>query len=179
MLCVPSPFCSQFPLPTTCCDVRGSMVFIAVLVPTTASQILPGPPVYLTMPCKVTVATWVQVPVVLASLIARFMGPTWGPSGADRTQVGPMLTPWTLLSGILQTIWNCLHFVDDTHFVNENWCTFYSHFTDISFPINKNLTLVLKMAWHRTGNKLLSKLMRPSLITHFRFDSTTAYLNCQ
>ena len=33
------------------------------------------------------------------SLIARFMGPTWGPSGADRIQVGPMLAPWTLLSG--------------------------------------------------------------------------------
>ena len=32
-------------------------------------------------------------------LIARFMGPTWGPSGAERTQVGPMLAPWTLLSG--------------------------------------------------------------------------------
>ena len=29
------------------------------------------------------------------------MGPTWGPSGADRTQVGPMLTLWTLLSGFL------------------------------------------------------------------------------
>ena len=27
------------------------------------------------------------------------MGPTWGPSGTDRTQVGPMLVPWTLLSG--------------------------------------------------------------------------------
>ena len=27
------------------------------------------------------------------------MGPTWGPSGAGRTQVGPMLAPWTLLSG--------------------------------------------------------------------------------
>ena len=25
-------------------------------------------------------------------LIARFMGPTWGPSGADRTQVGHMLS---------------------------------------------------------------------------------------
>ena len=37
----------------------------------------------------------------LPSLIARFIGPTWGPSGADRTQVGPMLTPWTLLSGLL------------------------------------------------------------------------------
>ena len=28
------------------------------------------------------------------------MGPTWGPYGADRTQVGPMLAPWTLLSGV-------------------------------------------------------------------------------
>ena len=26
-----------------------------------------------------------------SSLIVRFMGPTWGPAGADRTQVGPML----------------------------------------------------------------------------------------
>ena len=34
-----------------------------------------------------------------ATLIARFMGPTWGPSGTDRTQVGPILAPWTLLFG--------------------------------------------------------------------------------
>ena len=33
------------------------------------------------------------------TLIERFMGPTWDPSGADRTQVAPMLAPWTLLSG--------------------------------------------------------------------------------
>ena len=37
--------------------------------------------------------------VNITSLIVWFMGPTWGPSGADRTQVGPMLAPWTLLSG--------------------------------------------------------------------------------
>ena len=37
------------------------------------------------------------------SLIAKFMGPTWGPSGADRTQVGPMLVAWVLLSGIIKT----------------------------------------------------------------------------
>ena len=36
---------------------------------------------------------------LMAPLIARFMGPTWGPSGTDRTQVGRMLAPWTLLSG--------------------------------------------------------------------------------
>ena len=35
----------------------------------------------------------------MATLIARFMGPTWGLSGADRTQLGPMLAPWSLLTG--------------------------------------------------------------------------------
>ena len=34
----------------------------------------------------------------MQTLIARLMGPTWFPPGADRSQVGPMLTPWTLLS---------------------------------------------------------------------------------
>ena len=35
------------------------------------------------------------------------MGPTWGPSGADRTLVGPILAPWTLLSGLVcdELIW--------------------------------------------------------------------------
>ena len=42
------------------------------------------------------------------TLIARFRGRTWGPSGANRTQVGPMLVPWTLLSG---QVW-CLDDVD-------------------------------------------------------------------
>ena len=31
-------------------------------------------------------------------LTANVMGPTWGPSVADGTQVGPMLAPWTMLS---------------------------------------------------------------------------------
>ena len=35
------------------------------------------------------------------SLTARHMWPTWGPSGADRTQVVPMFAPWTLLSGTI------------------------------------------------------------------------------
>ena len=34
------------------------------------------------------------------------MGPTWGPSGADKTQVGPILAPWTLLSGVLRRFYN-------------------------------------------------------------------------
>ena len=39
----------------------------------------------------------------MQSLIGRFMGPTWGPSGADRSQVGPMGAQWTLLSGMTWT----------------------------------------------------------------------------
>ena len=29
----------------------------------------------------------------------KFMGSTWGPPGSCRPQMGPMLVPWTLLSG--------------------------------------------------------------------------------
>ena len=38
------------------------------------------------------------------SQIARFIGPTWGPPGSCRPQMGPMLAPWTLLSGITYCI---------------------------------------------------------------------------
>ena len=41
------------------------------------------------------------------SLIARFMGPNWGPSGADRTQVSPMLAPWTSLLGSVLILGGC------------------------------------------------------------------------
>ena len=37
----------------------------------------------------------------ISPMIARFMGPTWGPPGSCLPQMGPMLAPWTLLSGIL------------------------------------------------------------------------------
>ena len=33
------------------------------------------------------------------------MGQTWGPSGADRTQVRSMLAPWTLLVPICVSLW--------------------------------------------------------------------------
>ena len=35
----------------------------------------------------------------IAAQIAKFMGPTWGPPGFCRPQMGPMLAPLTLLSG--------------------------------------------------------------------------------
>ena len=55
------------------------------------------------------------------SLIARFIGPTWGPSGADRTQVGPMLAPWTLLSGMWHRLGvSCFVVVICCHLISQN-----------------------------------------------------------
>ena len=39
----------------------------------------------------------------MGAWIARFMGPTRGPPGADRPQVGPRWATWTLLSGFLDS----------------------------------------------------------------------------
>ena len=36
----------------------------------------------------------------IPSQIAKLMGPTWDPPGSCRPQMGPMLAPWTLLSGL-------------------------------------------------------------------------------
>ena len=51
-------------------------------------------------PYSLSIAAW-----LIITLIARFMGPTWGPSGADRTQVGPTLAPRTLLFGKVAFLW--------------------------------------------------------------------------
>ena len=65
--------------------------------------------------------------------IAKFVGRTWGPPGSCRPQMGPMLAPWTLLSGqftwflwfelILSTGWNSFASV-------VNW---YSEFCVVDF----------------------------------------------
>ena len=85
--------------------------------------------------CIMTIAPvpvrWLWWELVKWALIARFMGPTWGPSGADRTQVGPMLAPWTSLSGglALTIAWynnNHVHYSGDILYLwamdqNELW----------------------------------------------------------
>ena len=112
----------------------------------------------------------------ITSLIARLMGPTWGPSGADRTQVGPMLAPWTLLSGItaintLRLSKNGRHFADHIFkciFLNENvWISIEISLTFVSKgPINNIPGLVQIMAWRRPGDKPLSEPMMARLLRY-------------
>ena len=64
------------------------------------------------------------------TLIARLMGPTWGPSGADRTQVGPMLAPWTLLSGDVKYL-KCIYGVPETETIDYLLKWKCGHFDEI------------------------------------------------
>ena len=59
------------------------------------------------------------------------MGPTWGPPGSCRPQMGPMLAPRTLLSGV---IWKCMPFC-----AHPKWVE-YSLF----LVINLQPTLIIK-----------------------------------
>ena len=61
----------------------------------------------------------------MPSLIARFVGPTWGPAWADRTQVSPMLAPWALLC-VMTPLWQCCHRVQ---------IATSAHYQDIYIPI--------------------------------------------
>ena len=68
------------------------------------------------------------------SQIAKFVGPTWGPPGDDGIQVGPMLAPRTLLSGVERQwigsnyAWavtgNLGHQLPHTHQIESNVMTF-------------------------------------------------------
>ena len=45
------------------------------------------------------------------SQIVSFMGPTWGSPKPCRPQVGPILTPWTLLSGVQRPECGIMQFI--------------------------------------------------------------------
>ena len=75
--------------------------------------------------------------------IEKFMGPTWGPPGSCRPQMGPMLAPWILLSGSIGgQIWRLTwpFQVDNsqlhcTHLQSIHACLFESGTRDVYFTI--------------------------------------------
>ena len=112
--------------------------------------------------------------------IARFMGPTWGPSGSCRPQMGSMLAPWTLLSGMLpKTVMMCsllddkkMHYVlvfgDPIHVsVRDNVTGLISSFIFLplaSFTMEVNMSLA-KCPLKTNG--YLANCWLTSLLTHW------------
>ena len=76
-----------------------------------------------------------------ASQIARFMGPPWGPPGSCRPQVGPMLAPWTLLSGIFYEIYCPYHWLLAVGVPRHSHIRFQSTAATIELPDDN-------IAWH-------------------------------
>ena len=66
--------------------------------------------------------------------IVKFMGPAWGPPGSCRPQIGPMLAPWNLFSGI--------------HKIVSNYCTNHGD-TDMLCASVKTLGnwIMLSVVW--------------------------------
>ena len=76
-----------------------------------------------------------------SSQIARFMGPTWGPPGSCRPQLGPMLAPWTLLSGLSHTV--CKYSLEEQHCIPLKQSRWYSVSVPPTHP--SHCLLVLRM----------------------------------
>ena len=129
----------------------------------------------------------------IITLIARLMGPTWGPPDADRTQVGPMLSPWILLSGKLCFVkshtvyiitarhWNtaCSLCVRNYIFANIDWCNGTKPFVQtMDFIFDKvplNWFHFIKMLF-RYSTKYSGKLYF-SNINHFRSELGGLFLD--
>ena len=87
---------------------------------------------------------------VSVTLISWVMGPTRGPFGADRTQLGPVSAPWNLLSGY--------HIEYGRYFTDDNFQSTFSMkttiFDSISLifvargPCKHAPKFVLLMAWY-------------------------------
>ena len=83
---------------------------------------------------------------VRSTEIAKFMGPTWGPPGSCGPQMGPMLAPWTLLSGHFNSTFQRSRYMDTD--------------MDVLLAVNRSST------W-RIQNRFVSK---PQLVDFFIYD---------
>ena len=77
-----------------------------------------------------TLRLMIRGPVL--TLIERFLATTWGPSGSDRTQVGHMLAPWTLLSGYVLKTASLSGTRGDTFWGPVYYCQFWTRYFTVS-----------------------------------------------
>ena len=99
---------------------------------------------------------------IYPSQIAMFMGPTWGPPGFCRPQMGPMLAPWTLLSGIfskaaslaLGQLRDCSS-GSDISLKNLQTCTAQCRYIAVTFLPNSHYRHHIALPWGRGMGCLL------------------------
>ena len=73
------------------------------------------------------------------------MGPTWGPPGSYRPQMGPMLAPWTLLSGTVAA--GLLHW---QWAASEHSWRIYKYCMTLQIIYSTHYNTLIKLGW-KTG----------------------------
>ena len=79
--------------------------------------------------------------------ITKFMGPTWGPPGSCRPQMGPMLAPWTMLSKALcmQDMW-----LDSSWYCTVPYPSFPRALPKPPRNMSKTAKPIIVVVWHTT-----------------------------
>ena len=116
----------------------------------------------------------------LSSQIAKFMGPTWGPPGSCRPQMGPMLAPKTLLSGFFwlyhihssqQLLYFCV--------TNHCWLIWSNLIvTTMNIKARTQSTALARISDHITSNyHPMIVANRPLLLTWFNFNPSSSHIH--
>ena len=90
------------------------------------------------------------------------MGPTWGPSGANKTQVGPMLAPWTLLSGIFcicRVDWDFYYCDYYTDYLLWDWQSHWCNLEFYAFRVIDNSYKVPLKSKTNSGHRKVASLI--------------------
>ena len=98
------------------------------------------------------------------SQIAKFMGPTWGPPGSCRPQMGPMLAPRIVQSGFFPGA--LLFLSTQTNFV-ENWDVQANHPKAMQYCESK----------FNEYRKLLNKILQEATSSYYLLSFTENHIN--
>ena len=89
------------------------------------------------------------------------MGPTWGPPGSCRPQMGPMLAPWTLLSGVSYhgICWQVSSFHGQARHQQWSLVKILNHFYNLLWIcaniVDVRMIDLTRMTWYHVCNQRL------------------------
>ena len=80
-----------------------------------------------------------------------FMGPTWGPPGSCRPQMGPTLAPWTLLSG-------CVHLRCPVYLIHSHNILYHMYvWNDLGYVNTRSAAKFREITAANLDNAICSK----------------------
>ena len=85
--------------------------------------------------------------LIMTTQIARFMGPTWGPPGSCWPQMGPMLAPWTSLSGYTPFDYTSAVYMTALVCQQQRWCRIYMSVNLTALWLLNELIALSWQAW--------------------------------